>query len=129
MSSIYDLLIEVEIFNPENFLKIKETLSRIGIASKSTKTLYQTCHIFHRRNRYYIVHFLEMFLIDGKGRHFSEEDKARRNQIALLLEDWGLLKILNPEILSDSSGMKNICIIPFKEKQEWKLVQKYNIGK
>ena len=127
--TIFDTLVEVQLKNEEDFLKVKETLSRIGIASQKDKTLFQTCHILHKRGKYYIVHFLEMFMIDGKGKHFSDEDRGRRNTIANLLEDWGLVKIINPEVTKyPLSSMKTIRVVPFKEKREWNFVTKYNIG-
>jgi hypothetical protein len=132
MSNIFDTLVEIELKNPEesaDFLKVKETLTRIGIASRTNKSLFQTCHILHKKNRYYIVHFLEMFMIDGKGKHFTDEDKGRRNTIAHLLEEWGLLKIISKENAeAPRASMKTICVVPFKEKNEWQLVPKYDIG-
>jgi len=114
----------------ESFLKVKETLQRIGIASRKNKTLYQTCHIFHKQGRYYITHFLELFILDGRGREFSEEDRGRRNTIALLLEEWGLVEIIDKRAMGpERATMKNICVIPFKQKREWNLEAKYSIGK
>jgi hypothetical protein len=134
MSNIFDTLIEIEL-KEENgstdasFLKVKETLTRIGIASKKDKTLYQSCHILHKKGRYYLVHFLEMFAIDGKGRGFTDEDKGRRNTIARLLQEWGLIKILNPEVVeAPIASMKTIRVVPFKEKNEYNLVEKYSMG-
>lgn len=130
--NIFESLVEVELKDPENdsdFLKVKETLTRIGISSKDKKTLYQSCHILHKQGRYYIVHFLEMFAIDGKGRGFLDEDRARRNTIAHLLEQWGLVRIVNSEICTEPlASMRNICVIPFKEKENFNLVSKYRIG-
>ena len=129
MSNILESLIEVEELDQSAFLKVKETLTRIGIASKKENKLYQSCHILHKRGRYYIVHFLEMFALDGKGRGFIDEDKARRNTIANLLEEWGLVKIINPDICREpKASMKAIRVVPFKEKREWELVEKYQIG-
>jgi hypothetical protein len=130
MSDVISSLVEVKLKNDEDFLKVKETLSRIGIASHKNKTLYQTCHILHKKGKYYIVHFLEMFLLDGKGKNFSEEDRGRRNTIANLLEEWGLVTINNHSMTEfPVSSMKTIRVIPFKEKGEWTFVEKYSIGK
>ena len=129
MSNIFDTLVEVELKNPEDFLKIKETLSRIGVQSHNEKRLAQTCHILHKQGRYYIVHFLEMFMIDGKGRNFSDDDKARRNTISSLLEEWNLLKIKNPEMVKEPrASMRSIRVVPHSEKSEWVFVTKYRIG-
>ena len=123
-------LIEVKIGEQEDFLKIKETLTRIGVASRKDHKLYQSCHILHKQGRYYIVHFKEMFMLDGKPSNFSDEDLGRRNKIACLLEDWGLLKIVDRELIENAQGpMSQIKIINHKEKSEWELVAKYNIGK
>ena len=130
MNEILDSLIEIRIAEEEDFLKIKETLTRIGIASRKEKKLYQSCHIFHKQGKYYIVHFKEMFAIDGKPSDFTEEDKGRRNKIAELLQDWGLLKIIEPEnVKTPVASMSQIKIINHKEKHEWNLESKYNIGK
>jgi len=127
---IFSSLIEVELANPEDFLKIIETLSRIGVASREEKRLAQTCHILHKKGHYYIVHFLEMFMIDGKGRHFTDEDKGRRNTIASLLEQWGLLKVLNPDMIKEPrASMRSIRVVPYAEKKDWVFVPKYRIGK
>lgn len=101
MNDLLDSLVEVKFAEEEDFLKIKETLTRIGVASRKEKKLYQSCHIFHKQGKYYIVHFKEMFLIDGKTSDFSEEDKGRRNKIIQLLQEWGLLKVVEPELVSD----------------------------
>lgn len=123
-------LIEVKIGEQEDFLKIKETLTRIGVASRKDKKLYQSCHILHKQGKYYIVHFKEMFALDGKPSNFSDEDKGRRNKIACLLEDWGLLKVVDRESVEKMlAPMSQIKIINHKEKKEWELVAKYNIGK
>lgn len=123
-------LIEVKIGEQEDFLKIKETLTRIGVASRKDKKLYQSCHILHKQGKYYIVHFKEMFALDGKPSNFSDEDKGRRNKIACLLEDWGLLKVVDRESVEKVlAPMSQIKIINHKEKKEWELVAKYNIGK
>tara|TARA_Y100000389_G_scaffold204486_1_gene257334 strand:+ start:9802 stop:10221 length:420 start_codon:yes stop_codon:yes gene_type:complete len=120
--------LEIKLEDPENFLKIKETLSRIGVASKKDNTLYQSCHILHKQGRYFITHFKELFALDGKEADFSENDITRRNTIAKLLQEWGLLKILVDGELEVCS-MNQIKIISYKEKNEWNLVPKYNIGK
>ena len=112
-----------------SFLKVKETLGRIGIASKKEKRLFQTCHILHKKGRYYIVHFLEMFMLDGKDTNFSEDDLARRNTIADLLDQWGLLTIIDKTaIVEPRAPIRKIKIVPFKEKSQWIMEQKYNIG-
>jgi len=129
MINITDL-IEVTLPEPDNFLKVKETLSRIGIASKKEKTLYQSCHILHKQGRYYICHFKQMFLLDGKKSDFSEDDRARLNTIANLLDEWDLIELIDP---SKSEGpvasLGHIKILSHKEKGDWNLVTKYNIGK
>jgi hypothetical protein len=130
MNEILESMIEIKIAEEEDFLKIKETLTRIGVASRKDKTLYQSCHVFHKQNRYYLVHFKEMFLLDGKPSNFSDEDKGRRNKIAELLQEWGLLKVCDQEkIKSPLSLMNQIKIINHKEKSEWILEAKYNIGR
>jgi len=132
MSDIFDTLVEVTLKNPDDkadFLKVKETLTRIGIASKSGDKLYQSCHILHKQGRYYIVHFLEMFQIDGKGNHFSVEDLARRNTIANLLAEWGLVTLVDPaRTMTPVASMRTIRVVPFKDKNNWELVPKYRIG-
>ena len=127
--SIVETLLEVTITEEEDFLKIKETLTRIGVASKKENKLFQSCHILHKKGKYYIVHFKELFALDGKQTDFSDEDKSRRNTIASLLEEWNLVKIVSPEQHQAKSPLSQIKIIPFKEKFEWELVTKYNIGK
>jgi hypothetical protein len=128
--NILDSLIEVKIAEEEDFLKIKETLTRIGVASRKDKKLYQSCHIFHKQGKYYIVHFKEMFSIDGKPSNFSDEDKGRRNKIVSLLEDWGLLKVVEPQKIKEPiSPMSQIKIINHKEKKDWILEAKYNMGR
>lgn len=122
-------LIEVTLPEPEAFLKIKETLTRIGVASKKDKTLYQSCHILHKQGRYYIVSFKEMFLLDGKPSDFSEDDRARRNTIANLLHDWELYDLVDEEkSASPEAPMSQIKVLSHKEKSDWNLVPKYNIG-
>lgn len=123
-------LIEVTLPEPDNFLKVKETLSRIGIASKKDKTLYQSCHILHKQGSYFIVHFKQMFLLDGKKSDFSIEDQARLNTIANLLDEWGLIKLVDKDKSSDPiAPLSQIKVLPYKEKSEWNLVTKYSIGK
>lgn len=130
MNEILDTLIEVRIAEEEDFLKIKETLTRIGISSRKDKILYQSCHILHKQGRYYIVHFKEMFYLDGKSSNFSEEDMSRRNKIAALLQEWGLLKIVDPaKVAVPLASMNQIKIVSHKEKSEWILESKYNIGR
>ena len=120
-------MLEVSLKEPDDFLKIRETLSRIGVASRKEKKLYQSCHILHKQGRYYIVHFKELFALDGKETNLSENDIARRNTIANLLRDWGLVEVVgNSELIAPLSQIK---IISFKEKDEWILETKYNIGK
>ena len=121
--------LEVNLKNPDDFLKVRETLSRIGVASRKTKTLFQSCHILHKQGRYFIVHFKELFALDGKDADFSDNDLQRRNTVAHLLADWGLITILNPEIHADKAPLNQIKVIAYKEKNEWELVQKYNIGR
>ena len=123
-------LVEVKLSSEDDFLKVRETLSRIGIASKKDKTLYQSCHILHKQGRYYIVHFKELFLLDGKKSDFSDEDKARRNTIANLLHEWELLDLVDEDkTLDPVLPINMIKIIAHKEKNSWTLVTKYNIGK
>ena len=121
--------LEVKLKNPDDFLKVRETLSRIGVASRKDKVLYQSCHILHKQGRYFIVHFKELFALDGKDADFSDNDLQRRNTVAHLLADWGLITILNPEIHEDRAPLNQIKVIAFKEKNEWELDQKYNIGR
>lgn len=130
MNELLDKLVEVKIGEEEDFLKIKETLTRIGVASRKEKTLYQSCHIFHKQGRYYIVHFKEMFAIDGKPSNFTEEDKGRRNKIIELLQDWGLLRVVEQQKIKEPlASMSQIKIINHKEKAEWTLEAKYNMGR
>lgn len=130
MNELLDSLIEVKIAEEEDFLKIKETLTRIGVASRKEKKLYQSCHIFHKQGKYYIVHFKEMFMVDGNPSNFSEEDKGRRNKIISLLQEWGLLKVVDAErIVEPIVSMSQIKIINHKEKSEWTLEAKYNMGR
>ena len=123
-------LVEVTIAQEDDFLKIRETLTRIGIASRKDKTLYQSCHILHKRGKYFIVHFKELFALDGKPFNMTDDDVGRRNTIARLLSEWGLVKLVNPEVTTDlAAPLSKIKILPHKEKNEWELVSKYNIGK
>src|SRR5210317_1244236 len=122
--------IEVTLNEQDDFLKVRETLTRIGVSSRKEKVLYQSCHILHKQGRYYITHFKELFALDGKPSNISENDIQRRNAIAKLLEEWGLIKILNPKLLENNvAPLHQIKIISFKEKDEWELIAKYNIGK
>jgi len=128
--NLIDELVEVTLPSEEGFLKIKETLTRIGIASKKDQKLFQSCHILHKQGKYYIVHFKELFKLDGKTNDFSEEDKGRRNTIVALLAEWGLITPLNAEqIVEPTAPLSQIKILPHKEKADWELVAKYSIGK
>ena len=130
MINITDL-VEVTLNENDDFLKVRETLTRIGVASKKDQILYQSCHILHKRGHYYVVHFKELFALDGKPTDITESDLARRNAIANLLEDWGLVSLVNPKQteVPEPIFLSQIKIISHKEKHEWQLVQKYNIGK
>jgi hypothetical protein len=128
--NLVDRLVEVNLPNEESFLKVKETLTRIGIASKKEQKLYQSCHILHKQGKYYIVHFKELFMLDGKMNDFSEEDKARRNTIVALLEEWELIKTVDAGLIAEPKApLSQIKILPYKEKGEWELIAKYSIGK
>ena len=122
-------MVEVALKTDDDFLKIRETLTRIGVASRKDKTIYQSCHILHKQGRYYIVHFKELFALDGKPTNFSDNDKARRNTIANLLSEWGLLSILNDKSETPIAPLSQIKVLPYKEKNDWNLTAKYNIGK
>lgn len=123
-------LVEVTLPSPDNFLKVRETLSRIGVASKKDKTLYQSCHILHKQGRYYIVHFKQLFLLDGKQSDFVEDDRARLNTIANLLHEWELISLVDEDKSAvPVAPLSQIKIISHKEKGDWNLVAKYNIGK
>ena len=122
-------MLEVTLKQPDDFLKIRETLSRIGVASRKDKTLFQSCHILHKQGKYYIVHFKELFALDGKKATLVENDVQRRNTIAVLLADWNLISIVNKEAAEDKAPLSQIKVLPFKEKKEWNLSAKYNIGK
>ncbi len=119
-------MLEVTLNEPDDFLKVRETLTRIGVASRKDKKLYQSCHILHKQGRYFIVHFKELFLLDGKKSNLEENDIARRNTIAQLMSDWGLISI--DTTVEPLAPMRQIKIIPFKEKNDWELCPKYNIG-
>jgi hypothetical protein len=122
--------VEVKLNDQDDFLKVRETLTRIGVSSRKERILYQSCHILHKQGRYYIVHFKELFALDGKPSNISENDIQRRNAIANLLSEWGLVTILNPKIMENNiAPLHQIKIISFKEKDEWELIPKYNIGK
>ncbi len=121
-------MLEVTLNEPDDFLKVRETLTRIGVASRKDKKLYQSCHILHKQGRYFIVHFKELFLLDGKKSNLEENDVARRNTIAQLISDWGLITIENKSKLQPLAPLRQIKIISFKEKDEWELCPKYNIG-
>ena len=129
MSIEVEALVEIKLKQPDDFLKVKETLTRIGVASKKDKTLYQSCHILHKQSRYYIVHFKELFMLDGKPSNFSDNDAARRNTIVNLLAEWDLVQIVDNDKVNDNIvPINQLKIISFKEKDEWNLVAKYNIG-
>ena len=121
--------LEVTMAQPDDFLKVRETLTRIGVASRKDKVLYQSCHILHKQGRYFIVHFKELFALDGKTADLTENDLQRRNTIAKLLIDWGLVKIIDPDKFTDLAPLSQIKVIAFKDKSEWSLQTKYNIGK
>mgnify|MGYP001494466696 FL=1 len=122
-------MLEVTIKQPDDFLKVRETLTRIGVASRKDKTLFQSCHILHKQGKYYITHFKELFALDGKNSSLSLNDIQRRNTIALLLQDWNLIEVVQPTLVEDKAPLSQIKVLPFKEKSEWTLVAKYNIGK
>lgn len=121
-------MLEVRLNEPDDFLKIRETLTRIGVASRKDNKLYQSCHILHKQGRYFIIHFKELFLLDGKPSNLMDNDIQRRNTIATLLSDWGLIEIINPEQSQDVAPLRQIKVIPFREKHDWELCAKYNIG-
>ena len=124
-----DQMVEVRLNEPDDFLKVRETLTRIGVASRKEKKLYQSCHILHKQGKYYIVHFKELFALDGKYANLTINDVQRRNRITRLLSDWGLISILKEESIQDIAPLNQIKVLPYKDKNEWKLEQKYNIGK
>ena len=123
-----DTMLEIDLIEPDNFLKVRETLTRIGIASRKDNKLFQSCHILHKQGRYFIVHFKELFALDGKQSDISMSDIERRNCIAELLQDWGLLKILDKSKAEPKASLSQIKVVSYKEKSEWDLVPKYNIG-
>ncbi len=122
-------MLEVTIKQPDDFLKVRETLTRIGVASRKDKTLFQSCHILHKQGKYYITHFKELFALDGKNSSLTENDIQRRNTITLLLQDWNLIEVVQPTLVENKAPLSQIKVLPFKEKSEWNLVAKYNIGK
>ena len=124
-----DQMIEVTLNEPDDFLKVRETLTRIGVASRKEKKIYQSCHILHKQGRYYIVHFKELFALDGKHANLTVNDVQRRNRIIQLLCDWGLVSVISPEKVTDIAPLNQIKVLAYKEKHEWVLETKYNIGK
>ena len=122
------MMLEIALKEPDDFLKIRETLTRIGVASRKDNKLYQSCHILHKQGRYFIVHFKELFMLDGKPSNLMDNDVQRRNTIATLLSDWGLLDIVNEDQSKDKAPLRQIKVIPHKEKHQWELCPKYNIG-
>ena len=121
-------MLEVLLNEPDDFLKIRETLTRIGVASRKDQKLFQSCHILHKQGRYFIVHFKELFLLDGKKSNLEENDIARRNTVATLISDWGLIDVVNKEQMDVIAPLRQIKIISYKEKDQWELCPKYNIG-
>ena len=121
-------MLEITLKEPDDFLKVRETLTRIGVASRKENKLFQSCHILHKQGRYFIVHFKELFLLDGKPSNLLENDIQRRNTITTLLDDWGLVSIINPDQAKDIAPLRQIKVIPFKDKAVWELCPKYNIG-
>ena len=124
-----DQMVEVTLNEPDDFLKVRETLTRIGVASRKEKKLYQSCHILHKQGRYYIVHFKELFALDGKRANLFLNDVQRKNRIAQLLQDWGLVKIVTADQVADAAPLSQIKVLSIKDKPEWTLESKYNIGK
>ena len=124
-----DQMIEVTLNEPDDFLKVRETLTRIGVASRKEKKIYQSCHILHKQGRYYIVHFKELFALDGKHANLTQNDVQRRTRIIQLLTDWGLVTVINPEKITDIAPLNQIKVLAYKEKNDWILETKYNIGK
>lgn len=124
-----DMMLEVTLKEPDDFLKVRETLTRIGVASRKERKLYQSCHILHKRGKYYIVHFKELFALDGKPTNITSNDVQRRNRIAKLLSDWGLVDITREEEAEDLAPLNQIKVLSFKDKGDWTLESKYNIGK
>ena len=124
-----DHMVEVTLNEPDDFLKVRETLTRIGVASRKEKKLYQSCHILHKQGRYYIVHFKELFALDGKKANLFENDVQRRNRVTQLLQDWGLVNIVESSKVNDSAPLSQIKVLSYKDKGDWTLESKYNIGK
>ena len=124
-----DMMVEVSLRQPDDFLKVRETLTRIGVASRKEKKLFQSCHILHKKGKYYIVHFKELFALDGKHANITSNDVERRNRITKLLSDWGLIDIVQESKLGELAPLNQIKVISYKEKGEWNLESKYNIGK
>ena len=124
-----DQMIEVSLNEPDDFLKVRETLTRIGVASRKEKKIYQSCHILHKQGRYFIVHFKELFALDGKHANLTVNDVQRRNRIVQLLSDWGLVTVISPEKVTDIAPLNQIKVLSYKDKDEWELETKYNIGK
>ena len=124
-----EMMVEVQLGEPDDFLKVRETLTRIGVASRKEKKLYQSCHILHKQGRYYIVHFKELFALDGKHANLTVNDVQRRNRIARLLADWGLISVVKSDSVSDIAPLNQIKVLAYKDKGDWILEQKYNIGK
>lgn len=122
-------MVEVLLSEPDDFLKVRETLTRIGVASRKERKIYQSCHILHKQGKYYIVHFKELFALDGKNTNFSENDLQRRNRISQLLSDWGLITIVDAEKIQDLAPLNQIKVLAFRDKEEWVLESKYNIGR
>ena len=122
-------MVEIRLNEPDDFLKVRETLTRIGVASRKEKKLYQSCHILHKQGKYFIVHFKELFALDGKFANLTINDVQRRNRITRLLSDWGLISVIKEESIQDIAPLNQIKVLPYKDKNEWKLEQKYNIGK
>ena len=122
-------MVEVVLKEPDDFLKVRETLTRIGVASRKERKIYQSCHILHKQGKYYIVHFKELFALDGKNTNLSLNDIQRRNRIIQLLSDWGLITVVNPDKISDLAPLNQIKVLSFKEKNDWTLESKYNIGR
>ena len=122
-------MVEVVLGEPDDFLKVRETLTRIGVASRKEKKIYQSCHILHKQGKYYIVHFKELFALDGKNTNLSLNDVQRRNRIVQLLSDWGLITVVNADQIADLAPLNQIKVLSFKEKNEWTLESKYNIGR
>ena len=124
-----DMMVEVVLNEPDDFLKVRETLTRIGVASRKEKKLYQSCHILHKQGRYYVVHFKELFALDGKHANLTVNDVQRRNRITRLLSDWGLITVVKEDSIADIAPLNQIKVLAYKDKNDWTLEQKYNIGK